>query len=105
LDIQQSLQKLTEAVSGSKVKAPRLAACHPSGGPLILLLRVLIPAPTMISKPSFKNGARTKSVDHHLNTIEPEPTFVDRQHTPGGTTALHQAGREQPWADVIYGGR
>jgi hypothetical protein len=107
LDIQQSLQKLTEAVSGSKVKAPRLAACHPSGGPLILLLRVLTySGATMISKPSFKMAQGTKSVDHHLNTIEPEPTFVvgSAAHALAERLLCIKQGEEQPWvADVIYG--
>jgi hypothetical protein len=118
LDVQQSLQKLTEAVSGSKVLPPgdlQQLACHPSGGPLlILLLRVLTySGADDEQRAQFqKMEQQSKAVDHHLNTIEPEPTFV------AGSAAHALAERllcykqadagthdeEQPWvADVIYG--
>jgi nucleolar protein 9 len=114
LEIQQSLQKLTEAVSGSQVRPPgdlQQLACHPSGGPLlILLLRVLTySSADEEQRAQFQKTAQeTKSVDHHLNIMEPEPTFV------AGSAAHALAERllciqqtqreEQPWvADVIYG--
>jgi nucleolar protein 9 len=112
LEIQQSLQKLTEAVSGSKVKAPgdlQQLACHPSGGPLlILLLRVLTySGADDAQQAQFQKMAQeTKSVDHHLNTIEAEPTFVagSAAHALAERMLCIKQGEEQPWtADVIYG--
>lgn len=117
LEIQQSLQKLTEAVSGSKVLPPgdlQQLACHPSGGPLlILLLRVLTySGADDEQRAQFqKMEQQTKAVDHHLNTIEPEPRFVAGSAAHALVERLlcykqtaGQPDEEQPWvADVIYG--
>jgi hypothetical protein len=116
-DIQQSLQKLTEAVSGSKVQKPgdlQQLACHPSGGPLlILLLRVLTySGADDDQRAEFQKLKQdTLAVDHHLGTMEPEPTFVAGSAAHALAERLlcyRKAGPkdedEQPWvADVIYG--
>jgi nucleolar protein 9 len=111
--IQKSLRKLTEAVSGSKVLPPgdlQKLACHPSGGPLLmLLLRVLTYAGADEEQRAHfqKMEQQSKAVDHHLGVIGQEPTFVlgSAAHALAERLICYKSGNvEQPWAtDVIYG--
>lgn len=112
-DIQQSLKKLTEAVSGSSVGPPgelQTLACHPSGGPLLMvLLRVLTySAAESEWRAQFESmEGDGKVADHHVGVLREEPTF------PVGSAAYALAERllclqsdkeEQAWTgDVIYG--